>query len=55
LFPANLVTQHQYELDWGYKKKRNTHIFVTSGVQLWGPPVRTVGASEILVIDVTLN
>jgi len=54
LFPANLVTRHQYELDWGYKKKRNTHVFVTSGVQLWGPPVRTVGASEILVIDVTL-
>jgi hypothetical protein len=55
LFPANLVTQHQYELDWGYKKKRNTHIFVTSGVQLWGPPVRTVGSSEILVIDVTFR
>jgi predicted MPP superfamily phosphohydrolase len=55
LFPANLVTQHRYELDWGHKKKRNTHIFVTSGVQLWGPPVRTVGSSEILVIDVILR
>jgi len=55
LFPANLVTQAQYELDWGYKKKRNTHIFVTSGIQLWGPPVRTVGSSEILVIDVTFR
>jgi predicted MPP superfamily phosphohydrolase len=55
LFPANLVTQHLYELDWGYKKKRNTHIFVTSGIQLWGPPVRTVGSSEMLVIDVTFR
>jgi predicted MPP superfamily phosphohydrolase len=27
-----------------------THFIVTSGVQGWGPPVRTVGASEIIVL-----
>jgi len=52
LFPVNFITRSQYELSWGYKKKRQTHFFVTSGVQLWGPPVRTVGASEILMITV---
>lgn len=52
LFPLNFITNHIYELSWGYLKKRQTHFFVTSGVQLWGPPVRTVGASEILLIDV---
>ncbi len=52
LFPLNCLTRRRYELSWGYKKKGPTHFFVTSGVQIWGPPVRTAGASEILVIDV---
>ena len=52
VFPANLVTRYQNELSWGYLKKRQTHFFVTSGVQLWGPPVRTAGVSEIMVINV---
>jgi len=52
LFPINLITNKIYELSWGYKKIGNTHFFVTSGIQLWGPPVRTVGKSEILVVDV---
>ena len=37
---------------WGYMKKRNTNIFVSSGVQVWGPRVRTVGVSEIMLVDV---
>jgi predicted MPP superfamily phosphohydrolase len=52
LFPINLITDRIYKLCWGYKKIGNTHFFVTSGIQLWGPPVRTVGKSEIMVIDV---
>jgi predicted MPP superfamily phosphohydrolase len=55
LFPINWITSHEYELSWGYLKKGPTHVFVTSGVQLWGPPVRTVGASEILVIRVSFT
>jgi predicted MPP superfamily phosphohydrolase len=52
LFPANFITQRQYGLSWGHRKIGNTDFIVTSGAQLWGPPVRTVGASEILVIHV---
>ncbi len=26
-----------------------------SGIQVWGPPVRTAGTSEILIIDVALR
>lgn len=55
LFPVNFITKHRYELSWGYKKKNRTHVFVTSGVQLWGPPVRTAGASEILSIRVVFR
>ena len=52
LFPINLITLSVYELSWGYKKIRNTHFFVSSGLRLWGPPVRTSGKSEILLVDI---
>lgn len=55
LFPVNFVTKHRYELSWGYKKKGQLHVFVTSGVRLWGPPVRTAGRSEILFLRVALR
>jgi hypothetical protein len=52
LFPINLITRKVYELSWGHKKIGNTHFLVTSGIRLWGPPVRTTGKSEIMVIDI---
>jgi uncharacterized protein len=52
LFPLNLITRRVYELSWGYKKIRNTHFFVTSGLRLWSPPVKTAGKSEIMLIDI---
>jgi predicted MPP superfamily phosphohydrolase len=56
LFPVNLVVMPlQYELAWGTMKKRNTQIIVSSGVQAWGPPVKTAGDSEILSIKVTFR
>jgi hypothetical protein len=55
LFPINLIVQRIYELSYGYMKKGETHFFVSSGIRLWGPPVRTTGRSEILVIDIALT
>ena len=55
LFPVNVITGREYPLSWGHVEKDGTHFFVTSGVQGWGPPVRTVGASEILVLRVSLR
>ena len=55
LFPINLITRGVYPLSWGYLKIRNTNFFVTSGIQLWGPPVRTTGKSEIMVINITFT
>lgn len=52
LFPLNFVLKKMNTLSWGYKKFRNTHFFVTSGIRLWGPPVRTTGKSEIMVIKI---
>jgi predicted MPP superfamily phosphohydrolase len=55
LFPANWITGYRYEVSWGHKKIGRTHVIVTSGIQLWGPPVRTAGFSEILVLDVVFR
>jgi predicted MPP superfamily phosphohydrolase len=54
LFPINLITRGIYKLSHGYLKKRETHFFVSSGIRLWGPPVRTTGKSEIMVVDISL-
>jgi predicted MPP superfamily phosphohydrolase len=52
LFPINYITSNIYDLSWGHKKINNTHFFVTSGLQAWGPAVKTAGSSEIMVIDI---
>lgn len=49
LFPINLVIMpFEYEIAWGTKIKRNTVFIVSSGLQAWGPPVKTAGDSEII-------
>jgi len=56
LFPVNLLLMPiQYELAWGSRKKGNTLFIVSSGVQAWGPPVKTAGNSEILWVKVSFR
>ena len=55
LFPLNFIIGQMYELSWGYRKIRKTHFFVTSGLRLWGPPVKTAGKSEIILVDFTFE
>jgi uncharacterized protein len=56
LFPVNLlVMPFQYELAWGTKIKRHTVFTVSSGLQAWGPPVKTAGTSEILSIEINFR
>ncbi len=50
LFPAELVTNMLFKLDYGYKKYDNTNVIVTSGVGYWGIPVRVFTNSEIVNI-----
>jgi predicted MPP superfamily phosphohydrolase len=52
IWPANLITKMIYEISWGYKKKGNTHYYISSGAGTWGPPVRTGSSSEIVNIKV---
>lgn len=54
-FPANLILKFMYELPFGYKKKGDTHIYVSSGLGLAGPQYRIGTISEIVVMDVTFE
>ncbi|MBI4647335.1 MAG: metallophosphoesterase [Bacteroidia bacterium] len=55
LWPVNLLINLIYEMGYGYKKKRNTHFFVSSGYGLWGPQVRTANRPEILNIIINFK
>jgi len=55
MWPLNYITKAIYEVSWGYKKKGNTHVYVSSGVGGWGPPVRIGNRPEIVLINVKFN
>ncbi|APC41469.1 metallophosphoesterase [Clostridium estertheticum] len=53
LFPANLITNLIFEIDYGYLKKNNSNFIVSSGYGTWGPPIRIGSRSEI--VEINLN
>ncbi|MGC3977305.1 MAG: metallophosphoesterase [Paludibacteraceae bacterium] len=50
-FPGRWFVKQMFELGYGYKKKGNTHYYVSSGLGLWGPEYRIGTQSELVVID----
>ncbi|MBE6211344.1 MAG: metallophosphoesterase [Rikenellaceae bacterium] len=50
VFPLNIVTDMMYEQSHGYRKWQHSHIFVLSGLSLWGPPFRIGTRSDMAVI-----
>jgi predicted MPP superfamily phosphohydrolase len=55
LWPLNYITSAIYEVSWGYLRKGDTHIYVSTGVGTWGPPVRIGNRPEILHIKLTFG
>lgn len=55
IFPFNLFTRIVFEVSHGYKKKENTHAYVSSGLGLSGPQYRIGTQSEIAVLNVTFT
>lgn len=54
IFPANLITNAMFTVDYGYyqKDKDSPQVIVTSGVGTWGPPLRIGTNSEIVQITI---
>jgi uncharacterized protein len=55
LWPFGWITEAIYEVSWGYKKKNETHFYVSSGVGTWGPPVRLGNTPEIINLRITFG
>lgn len=55
LFPNNYITRSIFELDAGYMLKDTMHVIVSCGYGTWGPPLRTSGRPEIVVLDVRMR
>lgn len=51
-FPISLITKRIFATDWGYLKKDDFQLIVSSGVATWGPPLRIGTNSEILKVSI---
>jgi len=54
LFLLHYITGKMYEKDWGFLQKGKTKYYISCGVGTWGPPVRTSGYSEVVIIDLEM-
>jgi len=54
IFPGSLITDAMYTVDYGYYRAEDgTQAVVTSGVGLWGPPMRVGSNCEVARINLT--
>lgn len=52
IWPISLITDWIYEDSYGYLKKGNTNVYVSSGIGIWGGKFRIGTQSEYVVIEV---
>ena len=53
VFPISWVTDRVYEISHGYLQKGQSHIYVSSGIGLWGGKFRIGTQSEYLVLELS--
>lgn len=54
VWPMSLLVDKMYSQSHGYRKWENSHVVVSSGLSLWGPPFRIGTNSDLWVIDLKL-
>lgn len=55
IFPVNFLMAMIYEKHYGFFQKGGTRYYISSGAGTSGPPVRTAGRPEIVIIDIRMN
>lgn len=53
IWPGNIATDIIFEQSHGYRKWNHSHIIVSSGLSLWGPPIRIGTKSDMIVFKVS--
>ncbi len=54
-WPFSLIVSSIFELPYGYLKKGDTNIIVSSGFGVWGPRVRIGSRSEVVLIEMKFS
>lgn len=54
IWPINYITKAIFPVSTGYKNINGMHVYVTSGVGTWGPPVRIGNRPEIVNLKIRL-
>ena len=54
-WPLNYFTRAMFEVSYGYRRKGNTQIIVSSGFGIWGPRIRSASRSEIIVLNIRFS
>jgi predicted MPP superfamily phosphohydrolase len=55
VWPLNIVARRLFAISHGYRKQGGTHICVSSGLSLWGPPFRIGTQSELVVFNLSFR
>lgn len=55
IFPNNILVKRLYEIAYSYEKRKDTNIYVSSGLGLAGPQYRIGTVSEIVVFNVKFD
>lgn len=55
IWPLTWLTDRLFELSYGSRVIGQSHIYVSSGLSLWGPPFRIGTNSEVVVFQLTSN
>lgn len=51
VWPMSLMVEKMYEQAYGYRQWGNSHVIVSSGLSLWGPPFRIGTNSDLFLIN----
>ncbi|MDR0757229.1 MAG: metallophosphoesterase [Tannerella sp.] len=52
VWPMSWITEQLFDIGYGFEKRGNTSIYVSSGLSLWGPPFRIGTQSELVVFNI---
>lgn len=55
MWPINFITDRIYDVAYGYALVGKTHVYVSNGYGTWGPPVRTSGRPEMVVLRLSFK
>ena len=51
IFPFNLIVKMKFPHVYGFFKKENTDLYVSSGSGCWGPRMRLGSNNEIIILE----